>query len=209
MTPQQPSYDDHHIQAAARKSARGRGTVRTEMIEGAMRQLAVHGLEGTSFSTVLEATGAPRGSIYHHFPGGKDELVAAAVEFAGSIGITLINDVEVHSAADFARHFTELWRSILTRSGMKAGCTVLAVAVAAANEDLVLTSGQVFDAWLDAMRLKLQEAGLAPDRAAGYATVLLSGCEGAVGMARAQRSLDVFEIVAAGLIRRAEYLDNE
>ena len=53
---------------------------RNRMIAGAARLLARRGLQATSFSTVLAATGAPRGSIYHHFPGGKDELVVAALD---------------------------------------------------------------------------------------------------------------------------------
>ena len=59
--------------------ARG-GGVRDNMIAGAARLLAQRGLQATSFSTVLAETNAPRGSIYHHFPGGKEELVTAAIE---------------------------------------------------------------------------------------------------------------------------------
>jgi len=56
---------------------------RQKMIERAAILLAQKGLQGASFSEVLEASGAPRGSLYHHFPGGKDELVLAAVALAG------------------------------------------------------------------------------------------------------------------------------
>ena len=56
------------------------GEVRKGMVEGAMALLARRGLHATSFSEVLAATGAPRGSLYHHFPGGKDQLVAEAVD---------------------------------------------------------------------------------------------------------------------------------
>jgi AcrR family transcriptional regulator len=52
---------------------------RDRMIAGAARLLAQRGLQATSFSTVLAETGAPRGSIYHHFPEGKDEMVAVAI----------------------------------------------------------------------------------------------------------------------------------
>ncbi|HAM27085.1 MAG TPA: TetR/AcrR family transcriptional regulator, partial [Microbacteriaceae bacterium] len=45
------------------------------MAEGAALLLAKHGLQGTSFSEVLELTGAPRGSVYHHFPNGKNQLI--------------------------------------------------------------------------------------------------------------------------------------
>ena len=52
---------------------------RQKMIEGAVTLLALRGLEGTAFRDVLERSGAPRGSIYHHFPNGKDQLVEAAI----------------------------------------------------------------------------------------------------------------------------------
>ena len=61
-----------------------RRNVRAEMVAGATRLLARKGLEGTSFAEVLAAAGAPRGSTYHHFPGGKRELVQEAVELAGA-----------------------------------------------------------------------------------------------------------------------------
>ena len=51
-----------------------RENVRSNMVEGAVRLLASRGVEGTSFSEVLAAADAPRGSVYHHFPGGKSEL---------------------------------------------------------------------------------------------------------------------------------------
>jgi len=50
-----------------------KGDVRARMVAGAARLLAEKGMEGTSFAEVLAATGAPRGSTYHHFPGGKTE----------------------------------------------------------------------------------------------------------------------------------------
>ena len=63
---------------------------RSRMIAGAARLLAERGLQATSFSTVLAATGAPRGSIYHHFPGGKDELVTAALDATERHAVALL-----------------------------------------------------------------------------------------------------------------------
>ena len=56
------------------------------MVEGAVRLLATKGVEGTSFAEVLDATGSPRGSVYHHFPGGKPELLHAALDLASERG---------------------------------------------------------------------------------------------------------------------------
>ena len=61
-----------------------RGRVRQKMVEGASRVLARRGLHATSFSEVLAVTGASRGSIYHHFPGGKAELIEAVLEDYGA-----------------------------------------------------------------------------------------------------------------------------
>src|ERR1700685_4158371 len=64
-----------------------RGAVRARMVEGAVRLLATKGVEGTSFAEVLETTGSPRGSVYHHFPGGKPELLHAALDLASQRGL--------------------------------------------------------------------------------------------------------------------------
>ena len=59
--------------------------VKQRMVEGAVVLLAKHGLQATSFSDVLALTGAPRGSVYHHFPEGKGQLVASAVDLADTM----------------------------------------------------------------------------------------------------------------------------
>src|SRR6202167_3250427 len=64
-----------------------RSDVRSRMVEGAVRLLATKGVEGTSFAEVLDATGSPRGSVYHHFPGGKPELLHAALDLASERGL--------------------------------------------------------------------------------------------------------------------------
>ena len=66
---------------------------RQKMIESAVALLATRGLEGTAFSDVLARSGAPRGSIYHHFPQGKDQLVDAALELAGDRALTVLDAV--------------------------------------------------------------------------------------------------------------------
>lgn len=90
--------------------------VRNRMIEGAMALLAQRGLQATSFSEVLAATGAPRGSLYHHFPEGKDQLVAAAVDLAGSVLIDFMDRCAGKPAEDVVLHFLTLWRAVLMRS---------------------------------------------------------------------------------------------
>src|ERR1700761_5504422 len=98
---------------------------RHRMVVGAVRLLAERGLQETSFSEVLELTGAPRGSIYHHFPEGKDQLIASAVDLAGAHAIALIDRATGTSAEAVTAHFLEMWRQVLVRSDFQAGCSVL------------------------------------------------------------------------------------
>src|SRR3954464_6044166 len=65
---------------------------RERMIQSALVLMGEHGVEGTSFSQVIEHSGAPRGSIYHHFPGGKAQLVEEATRYAGDAVAMLLAD---------------------------------------------------------------------------------------------------------------------
>jgi AcrR family transcriptional regulator len=74
------------------------------MIERAVVLLAKKGLQGTSFSEVLEASGAPRGSLYYHFPGGKEELVLVALTATSDRALSLLDEVRGKPAAEVARN---------------------------------------------------------------------------------------------------------
>ena len=174
------------------------GDVRERMIGGAARLLAEHGLEGTSFAEVLALTGAPRGSIYHHFPGGKDQLVAAAVDAAGAQALTVLDGLAGASAEQVAETFLGLWRLLLEKTGCRVGCAVLAVTVATGSDDLLDRAGAVFRAWRTQLSALL-EAGGAAD-AESFAATLVAAAEGAVVLSRAERSLDPFDAVAAYLL---------
>src|SRR5271156_626759 len=97
-----------------------RGAVRARMVEGAVRLLAARGVEGTSFAEVLEATGSPRGSIYHHFPGGKPELLHAALELASERGLAAMEATRGEPVESVIKRFIALWRLHLNRSELTA-----------------------------------------------------------------------------------------
>src|SRR3984885_4713915 len=99
-----------------------RGAVRSRMVEGAVRLLATKGVEGTSFAEVLEATDSPRGSVYHHFPGGKPELLHAALDLASERGLAAMEATRGQPAAVVIERFLALWRGLLDYSRLTAGC---------------------------------------------------------------------------------------
>ena len=177
------------------------GETRTKMVEGAVRLLAMQGLQGTSFSEVLELTGAPRGSVYHHFPDGKNQLVAAAVELAGSRALSAVDSWAGRTPEEVTAAFLDLWRSVLVRSNLRAGCAVLAVTVATDSPDLLGSAADVFRSWRARLASVLAEGGHPhPDR---FAAALVAGSEGAVVLSRAEQSMEPFELVAEELLASA------
>ncbi len=170
--------------------------VRKKMVDGAVRLLATRGLDATSFPEVLALTGASRGSVYHHFPGGKEELVRAALDVAGDTLLQALDRLDGMPAGEVTDRFLDLWRGILVRSGFDAGCAVVAVTVAADSPALLGPVATVFRGWRTRLATVLEHGGLSPSDAARFAVVLIASCEGAVALARAERSLDPFEPVA-------------
>lgn len=177
-----------------------RGDVRARMVEGTVRLLAIRGVEGTSFAEVLEATGSPRGSIYHHFPGGKPELMHAALDLASKRGLAAMESTRGQPSVVVIERFLGLWRSLLDRSRLTAGCAVVAVTVAADNEELLDHAGTIFQTWTELLTELCVAGGTDVDSARPLAVTVIAATEGAVALCRAQRSIEPFEDVEIVLL---------
>jgi AcrR family transcriptional regulator len=176
------------------------GKVRAQMVDGAAQLLARRGLHATSFSEVLGLTGAPRGSLYHHFPEGKEQLIGAAVDRAGAYLLDLLEHKAGAGAEAITELFLQIWREVLSRSKMQAGCAVLAVTVAADSPKLLNHAAAVFRAWRTRLAELLENGGLSRAKAAPFAATLIAASEGAVVLARAEQSMEPFELVSAQLL---------
>jgi AcrR family transcriptional regulator len=159
-----------------------------------------------SFSTVLELTGTPRGSIYHHFPEGKDQLIGLAVGRAGQYLLQAMELPTGTTAVAVAKHFLGIWRRVLVDSRCEAGCAVLAVTVAASDRVLLIQARDVFQSWRTRLTEQLLQGGLAPDQAKAFATMLITSVEGAVAVSRTARSPEVFDMTAAMLLDQLKCL---
>ena len=93
---------------------------------------------------VLEHTGAPRGSVYHHFPGGKEELILAALDLTGQRHDRFVDRFRGTSAEEITAGYLELWRRILVRSKLESGCPILAVTVSVSAGPLLDRAGEIF-----------------------------------------------------------------
>jgi TetR/AcrR family transcriptional regulator, lmrAB and yxaGH operons repressor len=183
--------------------------VKTRMIQQTALSLAAKGLQRTSFSEVLQASGAPRGSLYHHFPGGKEALVLEALGLAGEFAMRALPDSAGRPATEVAQGFIALWRSVLSASRFGSGCAVAAVTVAADAPELLDRAAAIFRHWTAQIGARLAAGGVAADRAPALAALLISACEGAVILSRAERSFDAFDRVAAELIAAVEAAQEE
>ena len=167
--------------------------VRERMVAGATQLLATKGLQATSFSEVIELTNTPRGSIYHHFPGGKDELVLAALKQSCTLMLDGIQGAKGQDAQVVLSAVVDGWRNLLVGHEFVMGCAVSAVTVATESDDLLDEAGRIFGTWSDEMTAAFVEGGLPADRAESFAALVLSTIEGAVVIARAQRSIVAYD----------------
>jgi len=169
------------------------------MIESAVILLAKQGYRATSFDAVLSASGAPRGSIYHHFPGGKDELIAAAIDLAVERAILVLDRSEGQSPPAVVDGFMAMWRTVLDRSDFSAGCSVLAVTVSAETPELRERAGEIFKAWRARLEHLFVAGGIDPTAAHAFAMTVVAASEGAVAQSRAEHRYEPFDEVARQL----------
>lgn len=177
---------------------------RAKMVAGAADLMSRRGVNATSMREVVRHTGTPRGSIGHHFPHGKQQLIEDALVFAGKqVSGPLQHLTETRGAIAGLRTFIALWRQTLERTKFQAGCPVLAVAVEqyvndaterdsepdeAAQQHLLDLADGIFADWQRIMFTALRREGVAPARARRLAALVIASTEGTVAMCRAARS---------------------
>lgn len=167
--------------------------VRERMVAGATRLLASKGLQATSFSEVIELTDTPRGSIYHHFPGGKDELVRASLKQSCTIMLQRMEQLDGADPHMLLTTFFAAWREYLVGLDFTSGCAVVAVTVATDSEELLSAASEVFVEWEATLARLFAGAGMGEREAPEFSSALLSAAEGAVVLCRAKRSLDTLD----------------
>ncbi|WP_040800951.1 TetR/AcrR family transcriptional regulator [Nocardia higoensis] len=166
---------------------------RERMVAGAADMLRRRGLNATSVRELAKHSGAPLGSTYHYFPGGKTQLAAEAVRFADDLTVrTLGKQLEAGPVAGL-RGFVDLWRQVVLDSDFRAGCPVLAVSVEDqpdSGDEPRRAAAEAFTRWTDMLAASMREHGATAEAAARTATLVVAAIEGTVALCRAQRSID-------------------
>ncbi len=152
------------------------------------------GFHGTTLHDILAASGSPRGSLYFHFPKGKQEIGEAALTLAGEAVRRAIAQVadSSESAEIFVTRVARGMAADLEKSGFAEGCPIATTALetSAQSEVLAAATRGAFQKWEGEIARGLQRFGMKPDKAELTATTVLSQLEGALLLARTYRSLE-------------------
>jgi len=163
--------------------------------------LGRNGFHGTGLNELIAASGAPRGSLYYHFPGGKAEIVAAGLEIARAHTATLLRDAfagEKPLQEKVGALFKQLASSV-SEDLASYGCPVAAVALDNFGGDGSIRAQceSIFATWRSTIESGLLETY--PARKAAMAAMILMTYEGALVSARVTRNPSVFAVAGRSL----------
>ena len=173
---------------------------RERMVVSAALLIRERGAHATAISDVLEHSGAPRGSAYHYFPGGRTQLLCEAVDYAGDHVGTIIAEAE--GGLELLDTLIDKYRRQLLDSDFRAGCPIVAVSVEAGEQQdrermtpVIERAAAVFDRWTELIVQRFVADGIPRDQAAELAVLATSAIEGAIVLARVRRDLTPLDLV--------------
>jgi AcrR family transcriptional regulator len=181
---------------------------RQRIVEAGADLLRLKGYTGTGVKEIVAVAQAPFGSLYHHFPGGKEQLGEEVVRWSGA-QYGLLGPLIFDAAPDVVtgvRMFFAGAAEHLEESGWTDACPIATVAleVASTNEPLRLATAEVFTSWIDGLTPRFAAAGLAEPRARELAIAMICGLEGAFVLAQAWRSREPLHIAGDVAARALE-----
>jgi AcrR family transcriptional regulator len=187
--------DSEAVAAGSRRDGRER------LLNGARRLLAEKGYAGMELRDVAERGHAPRGSIYHHFPGGKSQLAAEAAALEGrEIRAAIERSLEERGLAGTLDAFGEMFRRRVKDKPERLGCPVAAAALARPEDPaLAAAATKAFESWEAPIAAALRDEGVDAAEAATFAGLVVSTVEGALVRARAAADQAPLDSAIAGL----------
>jgi AcrR family transcriptional regulator len=168
---------------------------RERLLDSAVDLLQRQGYHGTGLNELLERSEAPRGSLYHYFPGGKEQIGAEAIARAGGqVAAAVAHLLRAKpSVADAVEALAGLLAAGLEASDFERGCPVATTAleVTPRSEPIRAAVHASFESWLAPLRERLEAAGFDRHQAARRADLAIATLEGALVLARARQDADV------------------
>lgn len=168
-------------------------STRDRLVETAAYLFHRRGYHGVGISEILKLSKAPKGVLYHHFPGGKPELAEAAIDFAADVFAAQIEDLgsECQSRQEFIEALGVLTVADLEATKFKAGCPLATIALETAPDDARLSEAcqRGFALWIDTITQHLGRLGSVQSKP--EAEFILSSLEGAMAIARTRKDADI------------------
>ncbi|MEV0644537.1 TetR/AcrR family transcriptional regulator [Phytomonospora sp. NPDC050363] len=187
--------------------AASKSPTRRRILDTGARLFRRNGYTGTGLKQITGEAGAPFGSLYHFFPGGKRELAAEIIRTEGAGYARTFDVVRAEDAVAGLRAWFAGAAEVLEAGDYADACPIAAIAleVASTDDDLRQATAEVFTDWIEQAAARFTEAGIAPARARTLAVSAIASLEGAFVLARALRSpepvLSAGEIVVAAVER--------
>ena len=173
---------------------------RDHIIETTCDLLELQGYHATGLNQIIKESGSPKGSLYYYFPGGKEELVAEAVQHVGRLVLQRIRDnlAAIEDPAEAIPTFIRFVGLNVERSGFRAGgpITTVAMETAATNDRLREVCDEIYRGWQAAFADTLMVAGWNEPRAHRLGAFIISALEGGIMLSRTNRSRQPLEAVA-------------
>ena len=168
-------------------------SARDDLIEAAVELFRARGYEGVGVAELLEKSGAPRGSLYFHFPGGKEEIGIEAVRRVGDVvtgQFRALSESGVDMATFIERVFKTTAKGIKDRD-YKASCPIAAIAAEMGSNNPALNEAVVkcFAAWEREIAAAAEVRGFTAKNATDFASAMLASIEGAMVVSKAQGSI--------------------
>lgn len=172
------------------------------MLRTAAELFRAQGFHATGLNQVLAEGGAPKGSLYFHFPGGKEQLAVEAVAYGGAVLREAI-EVLLADAPDAVSGVDGLVDALsgeMVRSGFRLGCPVGVIAQDTVDIDAIRSAcAAAFESWRAAIEDFLVGQGVSRKVAPGLATTVLAAIEGAQLLARSQQDVAPLRSVGESL----------
>ena len=187
------------------------GSTRERFIEATCGLLEEQGYHATGLNQIVEESGSPKGSLYYHFPEGKEELAAEAISRTGQLVANRIREnlSDVEEPADAVRRFVQRIADHVEASGFRSGGPLMTVAMetATSSERLNLACREAYGRLQEAFAERFRAGGFSPERAAEVAGFVTAAIEGGIILSRTAHSGDPLRRVAhelGGYLRRIQ-----
>lgn len=176
---------------------------RGAIVRAAVTLFRRNGYAATGINEIAEVSGAPKGSIYHYFPGGKDAIAEVAVRFAGAGLVATLEKLEQEheTAASMIRAYCKLLNGWMAKSGFRDGCPIATTLLESAPQsaEMAAAGREAFAGWCAVIARALIRDGFGKAEARRLATLAVSAIEGALILARVEGSAAPLDDVARSL----------